>query len=78
MVVKIAPPLRSRFFVIELEPYTYDAVQLLTHRYGVKEEMAEAIANTTWRKSQDIRDCLRIEAMAKSVEDVNFIADSYL
>ena len=68
---------------LELEPSIYDqfceiAVQLLTHRYGATEETAEAITDVVWRKSQDIRDCVRIGTMAKSLEDVGFIVESFL
>ena len=66
--------------MIELEPYTYDqfyeiAVQQLKHRYGAIDEMAEAIRDAVWRKSQDIKDCTRVGTMAKSLEDVDFIVE---
>jgi primase-polymerase (primpol)-like protein len=40
--------------------------------------VANVIANTVWNKSQDIRDGVRIDAMAKSIEDVEFIVDTFV
>ena len=71
--------------VIELEPYTYEqfyeiTVRLLTNQHKVKEEIAKATADAVWNriKSADIRDSVRVARMAKSIEDVNFIVDSFL
>jgi MoxR-like ATPase len=84
-ISNIIPALKSRFFVIELEPYTYEqfheiTVQLLTNQHKVKEEIARATADAVWNriKSADIRDSVRVARMAKSIEDVNFIVDSFL
>ena len=45
-VLNIISPLKSRFFVIELEPYSYEqfcqiAVSLLTRQHRVKEQIAK-------------------------------------
>jgi len=84
-ISNIIPALKSRFFVIELEPYTYEqfheiTVQLLTNQHKVKEEIARETADAVWNriKSADIRDSVRVARMAKSIEDVNFIVDSFL
>jgi hypothetical protein len=76
-------PLQSRFFIVNLESYTYEqfyniAVRLLTDQYRVKEEIAEATANEVWDKSAYIRDCVKIGRMARSLEDVMFIAGTFL
>jgi hypothetical protein len=76
-------PLQSRFFVVNLEPYTYEqfyqiTVELLTKQHKVKEEIAEATANAIWDKSANIRDCVKIGRMARSLEDVMFIVDNFL
>ena len=76
-------PLQSRFFVVNLEPYTYAqfyyiVVRLLTEQYRVKEEIAKTVANAIWDKSANIRDCMKIGRMAKSLEDVMFIVDNFL
>jgi hypothetical protein len=76
-------PLRSRFFVVKLEPYTYEqfyqiTVELLTKQHKVKEEIAEATANAIWYKSANIRDSVKIGRMAKSVEDVMFIVYNFM
>jgi Holliday junction DNA helicase RuvB len=83
---KIMVPLQSRFFVIKLEPYTYEqfyqiTLQLLTRsqqQSKVKLEIAKAAADAVWNKmkSGNIRDCIKIGRMTKSIEDVNFIVDT--
>jgi hypothetical protein len=82
MKTSVFVTLESRFFIVELEPYTYEqfyeiAVQLLTHGYGAKEEIAEVIADEAWHKSQDIRDCVKIGAIANSIDDFRFLVDSF-
>jgi Holliday junction DNA helicase RuvB len=79
----IISPLKSRFFIIELEPYSYEqfcqiTMSLLIKQHKVKEEIAKATAHMVWNKmrSRNIRDCVRIGRMAKSIEDVDFIIDT--
>jgi holliday junction DNA helicase RuvB len=82
---KIMVPLQSRFFIVRLEPYTYEqfyqiTVQLLTQQqHKVKLEIAKAAANAVWNKmkSGNVRDCVKIGRMAKSIDDVNFIVDAF-
>jgi Holliday junction DNA helicase RuvB len=67
----------SRFFVVELEPYTYEQFcsitnELLLHQ-NVRGEVASVIADAVWNKSQDIRDCVRISQLATTEEDVKFL-----
>jgi holliday junction DNA helicase RuvB len=82
-ILNIVPALKSRFFIIELEPYSYEqfcqiTVSLLIKQHKVKEEIAKATAHMVWNKirSRNIRDCVRIGRMAKSIEDVDFIIDT--
>jgi holliday junction DNA helicase RuvB len=81
-ILNIISPLKSRFFIIELEPYSYEqfcqiTMSLLIKQHKVEEEIAKATAHMVWNKmrSRNIRDCVRIGRMAKSVEDVDFIVD---
>jgi hypothetical protein len=53
-------------------------VRLLTEQYRVKEEIAKTVANFVWDTSSNIRDCVKIARMAKSLEEVIFIIDSFL
>jgi holliday junction DNA helicase RuvB len=79
--------LKSRFFIVNLEPYTYEqfyniVVQLLTQsqqQHKVKEDIAKATADAVWNKmkSGNVRDCVKIGRMAESIEDVNFIVDIF-
>jgi hypothetical protein len=50
----------------------------LTEQYIVKEEIAKTVANFVWDTSANIRDCVKIDRMGKSIEDVTFIADTFL
>jgi hypothetical protein len=82
-ISKVMLPLQTRFLVVNLEPYTYEqfyqiTVGLLTKQHKVKEEIAEATANAIWDMSANIRDCVKIGRMAKSLEDVIFITDTFL
>jgi len=81
-IKKISAPLQSRFFIVELEPYTYEqfcgiAEGILSH-HRIDGSVACIIANAVWSKSQDIRDCVKIGTMAKSHSDVEFILSNFL
>jgi holliday junction DNA helicase RuvB len=86
-VEEIIPPLQSRFFIVRLEPYTYEqffdiTVRLLTSdQYSVDEEIAiataDAVRNTS-STARNIRDCVRVAKIAKSVEDVEWLVKSFL
>jgi thiazole synthase ThiGH ThiG subunit len=79
-------PLQYRFFIVKLEPYTYEqfydiTVRLLTcDEHNVDEEIAKATADAIWNTStaKNIRDCIRVAKMAKSVEDVNWLVNAFL
>jgi len=49
-------------------------------RYLICDEIdiASIIADAVWNKSRDIRDCVRIGTIAKSMDDVWFIINSFL
>jgi ATP-dependent Lon protease len=85
-IEKIMVPLQSRFFVVKLEAYTYEqfyqiSVQLLTQsqKRKVKLDIAESTADAIWNKMKyaNIRDCVKIGRMARSIEDVNFIVGNF-
>ena len=83
-VENITIPLQSRFFIVRLEPYTYEqfygvTVRLLTsHHYNVDEEIARTTADAVWKTSKNIRDSIKIARMAKAVEDVKWLVQSFL
>jgi len=81
-VEKISRPLQSRFFMIELEPYTYEQFCEITHelllRHNIEKAVTSFIADAVWNKSQDIRDCVRIGTLAKSIEDIRFLVETFL
>ena len=85
-VEKIILPLQSRFFIVRLEPYTYEqffdiTVRLLTSdQHSIDEEIAKVTAYAVWNASsaRNIRDCIRVAKMAKSVEDVKWLVKSFL
>ncbi|HET7390846.1 MAG TPA: AAA family ATPase [Nitrososphaeraceae archaeon] len=81
-IKKLSSPLQSRFFIVELEPYTYEQFLEITNklltRQMIEEGVASVIANAVWNKSRDIRDCVRIGKLAGSVEDVGFIVSTFL
>lgn len=53
----IISPLKSRFFIIELEPYSYEqflqvTMTLLIKQHNVKEEIARAAVHMVWNRLQ--------------------------
>jgi Holliday junction resolvasome RuvABC ATP-dependent DNA helicase subunit len=70
-IKKLSSPLQSRFFIVKLEPYNYEQFleitnELLLH-HKVEGDVASMIANAVWNKSRDMRDCIRIGKLAKSI-----------
>ncbi|MFL6507432.1 MAG: hypothetical protein ACJ704_05785 [Nitrososphaeraceae archaeon] len=79
---RMLTPLLSRFMVLHFKQYKYEtfqevAVHLLC-REGISREIAIATAETVWSKmkSKDIRDCVKIGHLAKTKDDVNWIAET--
>jgi Holliday junction DNA helicase RuvB len=83
-VEKIIEPLQSRFFIVKLQAYTYEQFyeitkRLLTsNRYNIDEEVSRAVIEAVWKTSRNIRDATKIIKMSKSIEDVDWIATTFL
>jgi Holliday junction DNA helicase RuvB len=82
-VTDIITPLQSRFFVVELPPYTYEqfhqiSVHLLIEEHKIRQDIAKNISDKVWASSRNIRDCVRVGRMAKSVEDIQFLVGNFL
>jgi len=76
---KLSAALLSRFFIIELEPYTYEEFYEITFRLlGTRQEIARIIADAVWKTSRNLRDCVRIAKLANSEEDANFLVEKFL
>jgi Holliday junction DNA helicase RuvB len=79
---RMLTPLLSRFVVLHFKKYSFGSFQeVSTHilcREGVTPDVAIAIAQVVWTKlkSKDIRDCIKIGRLAKSKEDVEWIAQT--
>jgi len=77
---RMLTPLLSRFVVLRFKQYSFGSFQeVCTHilgREGVTFEIALAISEVVWTKlkSKDIRDCIKIGRLAKTKEDVEWIA----
>ena len=79
----ISKPFRSRFLEFSLPPYSYDefceiAVHLTSLRDGQDKETATMIADTVWNRlgSKDIRDMIQVSKLTKSIDDVEFLANT--
>jgi len=64
-ISKVIKPLQSRFFIVNLEPYTYEqffdiTTNLLTKRYKIKENITKLTADAVWNSTKNVRDCVRI------------------
>jgi Holliday junction DNA helicase RuvB len=83
-IEKIIVPLQSRFFTVNILEYTYEqfyeiTLQLLTsNQYNIDEEIAKSIAEAVWTTSKNIRNCIKIASMAKSIEDVHWLTTVFL
>jgi len=74
---KLSAPLLSRFFIVELEPYTYEQFYEITVHL-LDKDFARIIADAVWNTSRNLRDCVRIGKLARSEEDVNFLVQKFL
>jgi replication-associated recombination protein RarA len=83
-VESIIAPLQSRFFIVRLEPYTYEqfyeiTLKLLTSlRYNVSDDIVKATIEAVWKTTRNIRDTIKVAQMAKSLEDVDWLATAFL
>jgi DNA polymerase III delta prime subunit len=79
---RMLTPLLSRFIVLRFKQYTFGAFQEVSKqilgREGVQPDMASAIAGAVWTilKSKDIRDCIKLGRLAKTKEDIEWIAQT--
>ena len=79
---RMLTPLLSRFVVLHFKQYSFGSFhEVCTHilgREGVPADVASAIAEAVWTKlkSKDIRDCIKIGRLAKTKEDVSWIAQT--
>jgi replication-associated recombination protein RarA len=79
---RMLTPLLSRFVVLHFKQYSFGSFQeVCTHilgREGVTPDVAAEIAEAVWTKlkSKDIRDCIKIGRLAKTKEDVKWIAQT--
>jgi hypothetical protein len=69
--------------VVELAPYTYEqfyeiSVHLLTVGHKVSQNIAKNISDKVWASSRNIRDCVRVGRIAKSVDDIQFLVGTFL
>jgi replication-associated recombination protein RarA len=79
---RMLTPLLSRFIVLRFKQYTFGAFQEVStqilSREGVQPDVASVIAGAVWTilKSKDIRDCIKLGRLAKTKEDVEWIAQT--
>jgi len=74
---RLSGPLLSRFFIAELEPYTYEQFYEITVHL-LDKDFARIIADAVWNRSRNLRDCVRIGKLARSEEDLNFLVQKFL
>jgi hypothetical protein len=69
--------------VVEILPYTYEqfyqiSVHLLTEEHKISQDIAKNISDKVWANTRNIRDCVKIGRMAKSVDDIQFLVGAFL
>lgn len=76
---KLLSPLLSRFIIFHLKPYNYSKFLEVSNgillQNGIPFDIAHEISEVVWKKlkSKDIRDCIKISRLAKTIEDVEWI-----
>lgn len=80
---KLLTPLLSRFLVLYFKKYSYAAFLKITENILLKDcnlepKISNEIAYLVWNKlkSRDIRDCIKIGRLSKSIENVNLIVNA--
>lgn len=77
---KLLSPLLSRFIIFHLKPYNLSKFIEVSNGILIKNDVPFDVANeisyVVWNKlkSRDIRDCIKIARLAKTIEDVEWIA----
>src|SRR5687767_15564696 len=77
---KLLSPLLSRFIIFHLKPYNRNKFIEVSNGILLKNDitydMANEISQVVWNKlkSKDIRDCIKISRLVKTIEDVEWIA----
>jgi Holliday junction DNA helicase RuvB len=76
---KLSAALRSRFFEVRIESYTYGEFYGITLRLlHDRARVAPTIADAVWSTSKNLRDCVRIGRLARTEEDVEFLVDKFI
>jgi Holliday junction DNA helicase RuvB len=81
-IERMLTPLLSRFMVLHFKPYIFGSfAEVCTHilgRDGVPADVSAAIADAVWNRlrSKDIRDCIKLGRLAKTKDDVGWIAQT--
>jgi Holliday junction DNA helicase RuvB len=79
---RMLTPLLSRFIVLHFKQYSFASFgEICTHllvREGVAADIASAVSDAVWNKlkSKDIRDCIKLGRLAKTKEDVEWLAQT--
>jgi Holliday junction DNA helicase RuvB len=80
----LLPPLPTRFAILHLQPYRFNEFREITRRVlyregGISPANADIIADAVWyqSKSTNVRDCVRIGRLARSLDDVNNLVNIF-
>jgi holliday junction DNA helicase RuvB len=81
---KLLSPLLSRFIIFHLKSYNRDKFIEVSNGILVKNDipfdLSNEISHVVWNKlkSRDIRDCIKISRLAKTIEDVEWITKTLI
>jgi holliday junction DNA helicase RuvB len=76
---KLSDAILSRFFVVKLDPYTYEQFYEITlGLLNIPENTARFISDSVWSSSKNIRECVRIGKLARSEQDVKFLVENFM
>jgi Holliday junction DNA helicase RuvB len=77
---RMAPEMLSRFLKFHLKPYTFAEFTMISRNIAVNrfrrtEEFGEKVADAVWHGmgSKDIRDCIKVMRLCRSIADIDVI-----
>ena len=82
-LTRVIYPIRSRFLSLTLNAYSYEEfhkiVSQLLCKKNLNQKLIDEVVYAVWYniKSKNIRDCIKIAQMAKSVDDILFLVKIY-
>jgi holliday junction DNA helicase RuvB len=80
----LLPPLLTRFAILHIQPYSFEEFREITRKVlykegGISLANSDVISDAVWNqmKSTNVRDCVRIGRLARSLHDINNLVNIF-